>query len=325
MAATFRDVLKRAARPISAVGAFLAFNSQAGAAPPVTQNLVLHLSAAEQPGLRQRASLPPGGPGRPVDHVLDGSGTGRHFTQPLGDYRPEFISDGKGGALLRFDGVNDFLACSGPRALTPAATVIVLGAARSNPGQFSALFSAAAPGENDFTSGLNLDLGGRETPQMSFVNVETAGASGEFDMLQPGQGTLAADLPFGGFHVFTLRSAIKPKGNELWIDGVPAGKRDRMESNIALDELVLGARLCANDGTPPAVRSFGAADIAEVLVYDRALSDEELRAVEKGLLEKAPALNALASGKSGHSLQVLKDPPVVQMLVPGFTVHELPL
>jgi putative heme-binding domain-containing protein len=53
--------------------------------------------------------------------------------------------------------------------------------------------------------------------------------------------------------------------------------------------------------------------------------DTERRAVEQSLLAKTPALHALLHGGKGHALETVKDPPVVQMLVPGFTVRELPL
>jgi glucose/arabinose dehydrogenase len=60
-------------------------------------------------------------------------------------------------------------------------------------------------------------------------------------------------------------------------------------------------------------------------LYDRALTNEEREKVEEALLARSAALNALASGRAGHSLVTLKDPPLVQMLVPGFSVEELPL
>ena len=90
--------------------------------------------------------------------------------------------------------------------------------------------------------------------------------------------------------------------------------------------MTLGARLYLNDASqPPYVQGFFPGLIAAVLVYDRALSDAERTAVEQILLAKRVALQGLMRGAKGHPLEAVKDPPVVQMLVPGFTVRELPL
>ena len=53
----------------------------------------------------------------------------------------------------------------------------MLAAPRGNRGGFSALFSTAESGKNDYTSGLNLDLGPLATKQLSVLNVESAGCT----------------------------------------------------------------------------------------------------------------------------------------------------
>ena len=95
---------------------------------------------------------------------------------------------------------------------------------------------------------------------------------------------------------------------------------------IGLDQMMIGARLYSNDpAQPPYAQGIFDGAIAEVLVYDRALSDAERQKVEQTLLAKTVALHALLHGAKGHALEPVKDPPPVQMLVPGFTVRELPL
>ena len=90
--------------------------------------------------------------------------------------------------------------------------------------------------------------------------------------------------------------------------------------------MIVGGRIYSNDdGVPTHAQGSFHGDIAAVLVYDRALTDDERVQVEQSLFSRTPALNALASGRRGHALETLSDAPVVQMLVPGFTVEELPI
>ncbi len=285
----------------------------------------LHVDAAAQRDLRNRLSLPPLSSNQPADIVLASRGADLvPFQSEIAAQRPVWRSDNT-AAFLRFDGEDDFLALSGPRKLSPAATVFILAAPRSNPGFFRGFFACSEWGKNDYTNGLNLDLGPGPTKDLSVINLEGAGAQGARDLLEPGFFN-ANPRGFGDFHLFTVRSQIKPQGGEVWLDGLPLTPRDRLESNIGMDQLVLGARYYSNDGAQqPFVGSFIQADIAEVLVFDSALSDADRQDIEQRLLAKIPALNALASGKSGHALEVLKDAPVVQMLVPGFSVSELPV
>lgn len=294
------------------------------AEPPVRDGLVLWLDAAAQGAARQAASLPPIRSQQPVDILLDSSGHTRQAVQPAADRRPLYVTDGE-AAFLKFDGKDDFLAITGPRQLAPAVTVFVLAAPKANAGNFMALFGAAEAGKNDYTSGLNFDFGPAKTDDLSVLNVETGGGTGFRDLLVPGVSN-AAERPFGDFHVFTVRSRIAKNGTEVFLDGFKGGERDRLESNIGLDQMVVGGRLYSNDPVQPpyAQGSFDGA-IAEVLVYDRALTDSERQAVEQSLLAKTVALHGLLSGAHGHALETVKDPPVVQMLLPGFTVRELPL
>jgi hypothetical protein len=107
------------------------------------------------------------------------------------------------------------------------------------------------------------------------LNVESAGATGFRDLLEPGV-LNAAERPFRDFHVFTVRSRIAKGGNEVFLDGFKGGARDRLESMIGLDQMVIGGRIYSNDcNQQPHAQSVFDGAIAEVLVYQRALSDEE--------------------------------------------------
>lgn len=227
-------------------------------------------------------------------------------------------------AFVRFDGKDDFLILSAPSHSTRALTVILLAAPRSNTGAFRGLFATTSAGRNDYTHGFNLDLGPEPTSGLTVLNVESAGAGGARNLFtrpksDPG-------IPFGSFHVITVRSQPGTPGNELFMDGLKQGSRPRSDSSIGLDEIVIGGRFYSNDPAemPYAQGSFHG-DIAAVMVYERALSDAEREAIEKDLSLRIPALNALAAGTRGHALETLADAPIIQMLVPGFAVQELPL
>lgn len=289
-------------------------NAANAAEPPVRDGLILHFDASAQGSARQR----------PVDVAVDTSSRGMRGFQLAADRRPTLISDG-GAAYLNFDGKDDFLAFTREMDSAAELTVFVLAAPKSNPGNFSGFFATAASGKNDYTSGFNFDFGPNATKELSVLNVESAGSVGFRDLLGPGF-LNASERPFGGFHVFTTRSKPGKGGTEVFLDGFRGGARDRTESTIALEHIVIGARLYSNDGgQPPHAQGFFDGAIAEVLLYNRALSDAERRGVEQALLAKVVGLQALRLGKKGHALETVKDPPVVQMLVPGFTVQELPL
>jgi hypothetical protein len=294
------------------------------AEPPVRDGLLIHFNAAAQANARETESLPPIQHLQPADMVLDGSGNERHGVQPLAERRPTFVSDSD-AAYLKFDGTDDFLSFNGPSQPVEAVTMFILAAPESNSGNFSAFFGAAAPGRNDYTSGLNFDFGPAATENLSVLNVESAGATGFRDLLVPGIPN-ASERPFGDFHVFTVRCKPGEGGTEVFLDGFKGGARDRSESVIDLTRMILGARVYSNDAAqPPYVQGFFEGAIAELLVYNRALTDKERRAIEQALLGKRVALHALLHDGAGHALETVDNPPPVQMLVPGFTVHELPL
>lgn len=292
---------------------------------PIQNGLIWNLDAAEQASLRRASKLPELPNGRSLDRWLDGSPSRRMAVQHSAAARPVFRTDGS-EAWVRFDGKDDALSSSVMHPGARELTVFLLAAPRANSGGFSGPFASARAGRNDYTDGINLDQGPEPTPQLSVISIESSGASGFRNLLEPGR-NLSAGLTFEQFHVFTLRSHISTNaGNEVFIDGLRIGSRPRSESVIGLDELVVGGRYYSNDPSEaPEVQGSFHGDIATVLVYDRALSDDERGQVEQALLKRAPNLNALARGGQGHSLQTVKDAPLVQMLAPGFVVDELPL
>lgn len=306
------------------VGLILASAMVSAAELPVRDGLIFQLDAGGQRMARENAMLPRIGNGMPVDMVLETSRAGSRSVQPVAGRRPVLKTREEAG-YFEFDGQDDFLLFSRENTPVSALTVFIMAAPKTNAGNFSAFFSAASAGRNDYTSGLNFDFGPGPTEDLSVLNVESPGAGGFADLLTPGFFNAAA-RPFGDFHVFTVRSKVGKAGVEVFLDGFKGGERDRTESEIALEQVVIGGRMYSNDGNQlPYVQGHFAGTIAEVLVYDRALSEEERQAIEQWLLTKKPALQAMLRGMHGHALVPVHDPPMVQMLVPGFTVHELPL
>src|SRR5262249_52987374 len=121
---------------------------------------------------------------------------------------------------------------------------------------------------------------------------------------------------------------VGPGGVRLWVDGQPAGQRDREPGTLALDALVLGARCYSNTPEPPFLSGFLDGDVAEVLLYDRVLPDAQRDAVRAYLLRKHNGLGealAAADRDRGRLRRTIAAPPPVQVFVPGFAVRELPV
>jgi hypothetical protein len=223
--------------------------------------------------------------------LLDASPAARRFSQPLERHRPTFVTNGR-TAYFKFDGENDFLLHEGQPTLSPELTVFILAAPKANAGTFPCLFSTSTTAGNDFTHGMNIDFGRAATTNLSVVNVEAAGASGERDLLVPAKFGIV-ERPFGGFHLFSVRSKIAKQGIEFSLDGVRGETRERHESLIGLDRLLLGSRYLSHDAAiSPQPECFFQGDIATLVVYNKHLSNEEKAAVELKLLAGVADLHA---------------------------------
>ncbi|HLZ07156.1 MAG TPA: LamG-like jellyroll fold domain-containing protein, partial [Chloroflexota bacterium] len=200
-------------------------------------------------------------------------------------------------------------------------TVFVVIAPRRNLAPFSGFLAFNAAGQRDYESGLNIDLGPTATPRFSVLNVEGKGFSGARNLR-------TGDSPLGELHTLAVTSDAEAKTVRLTVDGKPEGQRPRDGSSISLDEITLGARYYNNEPGAQRVQGFTRCDIAEVLVYDRVLSAEDAKKVQGYLDAKYAVLKtSLPPDRDGRAdaLVPVKDPPPVQMFLPGFTVRELPV
>lgn len=250
-----------------------------------------------------------GEPDSAVGAWLDGSGKGRDLSAPSPAEAPRLVREA-GATFVRFDGEGSRL--QGRWGLqTEDLTVILVFAPRSNRGGFCALFSGSAPTKNDYVSGINVDFGAGSGDLVAALNVEGAGMPGQSNLLkQP--------LRLETSHVLALTSTRD--GTSAWIDGVAAGRRTRSAGKLSLEEFRLGSRRYSNESPNPYDQGFFEGDVAEVLLYTSALSDEQLAALTARLQKK----HAAFLGRKGAPAPVLPKEPLT-MLAPGFEVRPLPV
>jgi putative heme-binding domain-containing protein len=285
----------------------------------VTDGLEVWLDAARQNAARVAMKLPEVRGGQALDTWFDASGQRRHLTQKDAAAQPLFQS-ADGYTAVRFDGERRHLTRSGIDASYRAVTIFVVATPFSNAGDFRGFLALNQAGKNDYVSGLTIDQGGLGTSRFESLNVEGAGFGGAVNLLGE-----AAE--FGTVQRLYVTSRVGRDGTRLYVNGQPAGRRDRADSTLRMDQLTVGARFYTNGG-PPQVRGFLEGDILEVLIYDRVLTDTERAAVEKYLAAKHGDRRKIVVPRSpaaGKPLVSVANPPPVQVLVPGFTVRQLPV
>jgi putative heme-binding domain-containing protein len=258
----------------------------------------------------------------PADHKIaqwhDASGRGRNLAQPVADARPtRLIVAGVG--VARFDGTDDHLRAVKQATNLDAFSVFLVAVPRKNPSSFLGMLAFNAAGQKDYQSGLNIDFGPTATPRFSVLNVEGAGFGGARNLR-------TAAGAFG--ELVTLELTADAKTLRLAVNGQAEGQRPRAGGRVSLDEITVGARFYNNAPGQQVAAGFSRCDIAEVLVYDRVLTADELKAVRSYLATKYAALKESVPADSetqGEALVPVKNPPAVQTFVPGFTARELPV
>jgi putative heme-binding domain-containing protein len=296
-----------------------------GAPPPwadprlkVTAGLVLWLDAGRQGAARTAHQKPAPADGGPFDVWYDASGNRLDLVQRFRASQPRFLAAGE-LAVVRFDGRDDCLGLTGINRSLDEFTVFLAAAPRSNVGDFRAFLAVNETGKNDYTTGFTLDLTGEASVRFDRCNLEGKGFGGAVNLMK-------SSHPFGSFRILEARAAAGRGGVRLSVDGEAAGVRDRQAGRLRMDNLSLGARFYSNTADPPCLTGFLDGDVAEVLLYDRALTDDECRTVTAYLRGKYAGLDAALSARAGgRPPRRAADPPPVQMLVPGFTVRELPV
>jgi putative heme-binding domain-containing protein len=288
---------------------------------PVKDGLQVWLDASRENTARAAAKLPALTEGDDkVDVWHDASGNKRHATQKTAQAQPRFHAD-KDAAAVRFDGMDDHLANTEWAAELGEVTVFIVVAVQSNAGDWRGFLSLNADKQNDYASGLNLDLGPWASQRWETLNPEGIGFQGATDVFEGAH-------DFGTTHTLTFTTKPGKGETRSYIDGKPLTARDRSESKLRADRVTIGARFFNNIGQAETHGPIEA-DFAEVLIYDRVLSDEERTKVETYLAAKHAALSKkklprLPPEHGGRRL-VSVESPALQMLLPGFTAYQLPV
>jgi putative heme-binding domain-containing protein len=279
----------------------------------VTRGLTLWLDAGRLNAARRAHGQPELSDGMRVETWYDASGRGWDVAQAREDARPTLLE-----GALRFDGEATFLERAGLKTGMKEFTLFVVAAPLSNGGGFRAFVAMHQNGREDYTSAFNLDMGPGFTGRFDTANVEGPGFGGTRNLM-------AEPSDFGVVRRLAIVSALGPGGTRLAVDGRPARGRDRKDAAFRADRLLIGARFF---GFPPTVHGFLEGDILQVLLYDRALDDSERRAVEAYLARRlggdGPIVRPARPGV-GKPLVTVRNPPPVQVLVPGFSARELPV
>ncbi|HSQ58494.1 MAG TPA: hypothetical protein VLM40_22425, partial [Gemmata sp.] len=303
--------------------AFISFSAARCAEPwadpklPVSAGLALWLDASRIEPAATAAKEKVAADGK-LAVWFDGSGKGRHLRQALAAARPTLVKSGN-STVVRFDGDDDYLRFTGGNAELNEFTAYIVVAPRRNLGAFTGFFALNAPDGRDYETGITIDMGPNSTPQFTELNVEGRGFGGWRNLMKP-----AGD--FGKLYQLEVRGG--EKAIRLAVNGTPHGQREWQPAPLSLAEITLGARYYTNGPGKQEVRGFARCDIAEVVLFNRALSDDEAKKVRAYLDAKHADLakNLPPDGPAGGELLVpVANPPAVQVLVPGFIVRELPL
>jgi len=273
---------------------------------PVKDGLALWLDATRENEAREAHYMNRLADGDRAELWHDSSGHDRHLMQWTASARPAWQA-----GSFEFDG-NDYLAAlATPGLSVQEATLLVVAFVPAAGGDFPALLSAARRGENDFTSAVCVDFGRAAAPPdvINYLNVEGAGQLREAN-------TLTTPLASRAGHVFAI--SIGAGETTVRVDGQAQGRRERTDAALAVDRIAVGARFVA-----PEMRHFLKGRIAELLLFSRRLDAPQLARVEEYLTKKHADFLANPARQGAPARQESR--AAVQMLVPGFTVRELPV
>jgi putative heme-binding domain-containing protein len=283
---------------------------------PIDSGLLIHLDAfaiSDQPA---QESLP-------INSWTNWGSLSQALTTAAEKSAPKRFKVGQGW-VVRFDGEDDALRLVDSGMKADQVTLFIVAAPHSNAGDFRGLLSANAAGQRDYESGINVDLGPGPTQQFEQLNVEGRGFGGASNLRKQAS-------PLGQLQVIELHLDRERATISLQIDGQAEGSRSLKPGSLAWDQLTIGARHYKHAAADQALRGYFHGDIAAVLIYDRVLNAEQSARVRDYLAKRYLALNdALkatlpAQLHRGVPLVKVASPPLVQMLVPGFEVQELPV
>jgi len=277
-----------------------------------TSGLALWLDANRLNAARTAHGLPELSEGERVEIWHDASGHRRDFTQPKRDARAERSESG-----IRFDGETSHLENSAAKLRLKDFTLFIVAAPFRNAGGSAGLFAMNKKDDEDFTSGLAVDLGTDPTKRFDTLNVEGKGFGGMMNMLdQPSA--------FDAIRRIAVSSSPGANGTKLFVAGRPNKSRERADGIFEIDQILIGAR---RFGFPAYVQGFFEGEILQVLLYDRILDDRERQEVDAYLAARIGSKTSITHHDRPKASKLIRveNPPPVQILVPGFVARELPI
>jgi hypothetical protein len=234
--------------------------------------------------------------GTAVSSWADQSGAGNNVTQPIGSLQPSYVSSGMNGKpVVRFTG----------------------------PGQMMQSANQVLSGSTSFTSFLVVDYNQLPSAyQYIWWNGSNATANGYGCYLTSARTTkcgwanydAAPTYPTGAtigtcYSITTRFTSTAGNGlNELWVNGNSTVSRPKTGSNLSGGTFTLG-----NYGPSPGSGLYG--DVAEVLIYDKALSDAEILNVNQYLSNRWIPLTPLAMDRL-KDVRALADGVMVSLTTP---------
>ncbi len=231
---------------------------------PVTDGLELWLDSsridAAAKGTKEKAII-----GGKLAMWPDGSGKGRHVRQSVAERQPTIVKVGD-AAVVRFDGDDDRLRLTGGKDELKDFTLFIVLAPRRNLGGFTGFFALNAANGRDYETGLNVDFGPNATPRFTDLNVEGKGFGGWKNLMKNGG-------DFGKLYQFDVRGNADTV--RAVVNGAIEGERTRTQAALSLAEITVGARFYTNGPGEQEVRGAARCDIAEILLYSRALRGDE--------------------------------------------------
>jgi putative heme-binding domain-containing protein len=290
---------------------------------PVTEGLQLWLDSTTLQEALHAEGGPPLQDQTALERWPDGSGNKRHFTQPDPPKRPQVRRVGQSW-MVRFDGRQTHLRHNQIPLSGSSCTLVLVVAPHGSAGTFPAIIAANERGRNDYQTGFTIDLGPWPSLQFDQLNVEGKGFQGVRDLLN-------ASFPLGSLRTLQVVLSAERREVRLWAEDQLMEARPCRPSTLQLDEWTLGARYYNLGPNPPRVQGFWDGYIAEVLLYDRELSSPELEKLRQYLDNKyrslKPAVEAAFRAEHPYRdlIQPVRNPPAVQVLIPGFAVYELPV
>ncbi len=297
--------------------------------------LELWLDASREAAAREAAGLSKLKSGDRLSEWHDASGVKRHATQGDPKKQPKLVQVGsadaassspEAGWVVRFDGEDDHLRALGVNRKLTDFTLFLVAAPHSNFGDFRGFFAFNQRDRRDYETGFTLDLNAPGSPALQDLNLEGRGFGGARNLMKTA-------VPFGTLRVIECAADSKTKQVRLAFDGAAAGMREFAPTELIADEITVGSRFYTNGPGAQEARGFLHGDIAEVLLFNRVLSDAETKSLRMYLEQKHSKLKEAlprdlklaGAGTNVEPLVTVTDPPPIQMLVPGFSVHELPV